>query len=779
MIYYRGDFTLNTTAVLELIKNLCEDVTVTVDPKGFSLEGESPKFYMSDMKDLKRLQNFLQKYFSITNVKLFDRVGHAEMDPETGRVHRTYHVPNLMLEDVVLDTGVDYATPNYNEYITALKNSSRYDATAKTLDHVPPKTLFKKLCMFRFLYKYYFGLGLSPMAVDRFYFLFKEAFCPNEKSDSEGMVDAIHYIAKFYHIHLAKSDVMLRSLKSDSVNIAALRRQREALCQSLLESEDTVSEKGRIFQQYSQMMIRRDSYARDILEGIATIYALGFEKTYEEHPSLHYILDCVKNENRDIRAHGERNFSQIFSPVYYNYSSTDECTLKDYYNPRDFFLIMQHILTRCHALRRQWNRQKCGRFKRWLHDFQFGKTAEAFINILNRSLGNLTHPTPGQRFNYFREGQFRQRAYSILTHCYDHHNEYRRAFEVVLQLEQEYNTARAGVGVASHKVVVIDGELNRAICKLERNLNEVALEMSSRIQMQLREKVMRKLTVKRQQSMSKPPKLPPRDYKKRQSSVRFKLPSLGDRPPLSRELSVFSEGDVFTPTLEESSLPLGRKRSQAFALKRSFSSITDDPTHSEPIPEEIDEDYEFAQHFTGNDDDDFATALRLIMLDNGNYAKLIVLRQKLYKTQLAREVKVSDHMLWTGTERRHCTRHWGHLERIIQILALTDMITRNLSLSKITRITNHYFFLITDRHPSLFIKKNQKKVCGMAARYFKYLRKNPPEYDAALDMLDEKWRRYVELYNLTPMNKLEVLQAGRGELGRGALPSIEEEEKGH
>ena len=771
LLNYKGDFAQNTSIVIEIIKNLCENATITVDPRGFSLDsGESPKYYLSDMKDLKRLQSFLQKYFCAANSKLLERVAHTELD-ENGRFHRVFDVPNLTLEDAVEDPGVDYATANLNEYIRAVKNSSRYDQVAKTLDHVPPKTLFKKLCMFKFLYKYYFSTGLTPMSVDRFYSMFKQAFCPNEKSDSEGMVDAIDFIAKFYHIHLAKGDVLIRSLKAESVKIASLRRQRETLCQSLLESEDVVSDKGRIFQEYSQMMIRRDSYARDILEGIATIYALGFQKTYEEHPNLHYILRCVKPENRDIRAHGRRNFEQIFSPTYYIYSSDDECFLTDYYNPQDFFLIMQHILTRCHVLRRQWNRQTFGRFKRWLHDFQFGKTAEAFINILNRSLINLVHPTPGQRFSFFREGQFRQHPYSILSHCYDHHNKYRRAFETIVQLERDYNSARSGSSSASHKVTTLDGELNRAISKLERNLNEVGLEMASRHQMQLREKVMRKLNTRR--DSAKPPKLPPRNYKKRKPSVRFQIHD-DKQPLLSREVSIYSEGEEDSIFSEESSLPLGKRRSSAFAFKRSSSSMTEDPSHAEPIPEEIDEDYEFAQHFNGNDDDDFATALRLIMLDNGNYAKLIVLRQKLFRTHLAREVKVSDHMVWTGTERRHCTRHWGHIERIIQILALTDMITRNLSLSKITRITNHYFFLITDRHPSMFIKKNQKKVCGMAARYFKYLRQRPPDFENALEMLNEKWTRYVQLYHLQPMNKLEVLQAGRGEIGVDSLPDIDE-----
>ncbi|UDQ98765.1 hypothetical protein AAEX28_01440 [Lentisphaerota bacterium WC36G] len=787
MLYFEGDFAQNTNSVLEAIKNLCEDVTITMDPKGFDLDGESLKFYLSDMSDLKRFQIYLQKYFNAINNRLFKRTVQTQYDPDTGRLRRVIAAPkDLMLDDFVQDPDVDYAGANLQTYITALKNSTRYDELTKTLDHISPKSLYKKLCMFRFLYKYYFPIGLQPMAVDRFYNMFKDAFCPNEKPDSEGLVDAIYYVTKLYHIELAKNDMLVKTLRADSQKIASLRLQRESLCKAVLESENELSSKGQIFQEYSQMMLRRDSYARDILEGIATIYAHGFEKTCEDYPNLRNILRMVKEENRDIRAHGQRNFEQIFSPLYFSFDRDGQCCLTDYYRPQDFFLIMQHILTRCNSLRRQWGTNCMGRFKRWMHDFQFGKLAEAFINILNRSMMNLAHPTRGHDFSFFREGHFRDTPYQILAHCYDRHDEYRRAFQIVVDLENEYHSARDSVGAASHRVVVLDGELNRTISRLERNLYEFALEISSRYQMQLRNKVIRRLSMKKE-SFSKPPKLPPRNYA-RKRSVHFSTSSDDSiRSPLSRQNSVFYDPErSLTPGLRkgstfsdpESSLPLGPRRTSAFALRRGASSISQDPSHNEPIPEEIDEDYEFAQHFTGEDEDDFATAVRLIMADNGNYAKLINLRQKLFRTHLAREIKISDHMLWTGSERRHCTRYWGHIERIIQILALTDMITRNLSLSKITRITNHYFFLITDRHPNILIKKNRKKVCGMAKRYFENLRKNPQNREKALDMLEDKWNRYVSLYNLTPMNKLEVLQAGRGGIGRDALLSIDEDTDG-
>ena len=754
MIYYEDDFAKNTGIILEFIHNLFSNARITVQAHGFYYKDTNPKYQLDDMRELQRFQIYLQGYMSAANTSLKVKRRRRVIDEDTGRMRTELVEDDYRLEDLVLDPSEDYITPNLERYIAALKDSSRYDAHTGFLDHIPAKRFFKQLCLFRFLYKYYFPQCLSPLSVDKFYFAFKSAFCPNEKSNVEGLVDAAFQTASIYHLSLSKSDPLLKKLKSDSIHIDVLRKEREQLCKSYTEAEQTSATHADYYRQYAAMLFQRSEFAKKILECAATVYVLGYRKTYEQSTYFHDVLNYIRQPNRDLNAHGRTNFERIFAPVYFQFLPGRGAMLTDHYRDQSFFTIVSSILIKCSTQRSNWNRRRAGRFLRWAHGFQFGKMAEAFIDMLNGAFVHLVHTRTNQQHYMFRPNVFRTTPYAVLTHCFDHDSSYRQAFQVISELERTRDSSRAAASGISYQVTEKDRAINTGMQRLEQDVEDLVASIATKHKMYLREKVLRKMESRRQ------------EVGKKKGLFRSKKPSegatggatAGAAAKFTHQDSVFEQDTVS----KVGGVNLPGRQSSVIASQRGRPDM-------HPID---DEDLEFAENFTGKEDKDFVTAVNMIMENCGEYTKLIGLHKKLSRTYLAREVKATSHVTWTGTERRPCTKLWSHIERIIQILALTNMVTRNVQLANITRITNHYFFLITDRHLSLFKSKKKKIVCGMAQRFFTDLRKK--DYKGAVAHLEKKWERYVKLYNLPKMNATEVLAYGRGELGEGALRSLTE-----
>ena len=739
MLYYQDDFILDTNLITTIIQNLFLESRVTVNSENMVMKDTDTTFNMRNFHDLGRLAPFIQSYYAMSSSFLQIKVQKRERSAETGRMERVC-VENFSIEDMIAASETNYSTSNYELYIEKAKASERrYNAATNELDHVSERKFFNQLCIFRYLYGHYFTSGLSPLSTDRLYFAFRNAFCPNCQNDNEGLADAIIKTAELNKFTTFKRDVLIQEIRIPSAHLDQALQEREAVIQQYIDREATHKREIPHLEKEQKVAEHRRDVGQSLLSVLAHMYALGFQHAYD-NSSMKELLFEVKTKRRDLRAHDPATFFAIFSPTYFEYPGelNGFKSLKDNYKSEDFFIIIGEILEKCHSQRDSIKGAFGGTFKHKRGGFQYDTLAKSVLDILNTQIGNYVLYLNKDSHLKFTWDHFRHLPPTFSAFEYDYPTAYRRAFEVIENLAY----AKGQLASIYQQTRILDQQIWDLRDEVNEKIDATAQAIAESHQEHLHKKILRRLSSS--QHLSQEAKKQRLTSTSSSGATAMSSDRMEDNIFLSRQVNL-------------------KRRTSLFKEKRALQS------HTSPAYETK---YGIVDELTGEEDDDFLTCLTFILKHSGNYGDLIEIRNLLYKTYLARETTMSIHVTWTGNKRRRCTRFWAHLERIIQILVLTNMICRNVKIANITRICDHYFFLIMDRHSAIIIKEHRKKVCGMAERYFSQLRKK--DEAGALDELNKKWERYVDLYSVPPMNTMDVLAKNR-EIGRSHFPSICEE----
>ncbi|UDQ99340.1 hypothetical protein AAEX28_04455 [Lentisphaerota bacterium WC36G] len=743
MIYYESDFVDNTNVVLGIIQNLNKDIKLTVNVHGMEFEQLDSTYSMQNFHDLRSLNSFFIKYFMMTNSQLRKKFQRKEKNPISGKMEYS-NIEDFTLEELIDDQTIDFTNSNLDYYIKLVKASKkRYNPTTNELDHIPEQDFFKQLCLFRYLFGHFFTNGLSPLSADRFYFAFRKEFCPNfEGQDNQGLAQAIIATAEMSKATINfNGEIFARELSYMSHDLDQAIAEREAVIQQYIDRLQLHKQQAKFLEGESQINEHRKAVGTKLLGFLAHYYAYGMDEVYLNSPYSEVSFCIPSSRYSEMKPHGPETFYAIFSPTFFEYPCAENSykSLKENYNSENFFIIIGEILESCHAKRNAF-KGLAGRVRHWRGDYQYDTLAKAVIEILNSDFGKyVLYLDKGQKVA-FHWNQFTKLPPTFKAFEYDYPTAYRRAFAVMSDLEY----AKSQIASINQQVEQLDRRVFEVRDDFDAKIDETVTIIAQAHDQYLHKKVLRRLSSSQERALQR-----------RRQRV---MSQTSERSDSTSEAT--ADEEVFSASASR----MMRRNSSHFKelrAKRSFHDARPKSRHQRIIDE-----------LTGNEDDDFLCCLKYIINYSGNYADLIEIRNQLYLTYLAREVKISVHATWTGEKRRKCTKYWSHIERIIQILALTNMISRSVQLANISRICDHYFFLIMARHSAIVIKEHRKKTCGMATRYFTALRAKQPE--KALEELDQKWQRYIDLYNMPPMNKMDVL-AERNEIERSRFPSICEE----
>ena len=733
MIYYEDDFISNTNIVLSIIQNLFENVNLTLHPEGLNFLESDLTYNLLNIHDLDRMQLFIQAYFQMATSPLQKKI------KLRGRPPGQNLKEDFTLEEMIVDYGVDFATSNYQFYLSKLKASERrYNPVTNEVDHYPAEKFFRQLSLFRYLYKYYFPLGLCPLSTDKLYQAFKLGLCPEHCRDHEGMAEAIMRTSDLYRLKLFQRDVLVEELRIPCINLDAAEEEREKVCKKYFEAHQEKERTEKAFSDASKAFEHRKTVGRDLLNAIANVYALGYRAVYDKMDLSVFIYE-INSSHRSISPHDEATYYTVFPPAHFVYpdESNNFQALKEGYKTEDFFIIIGQILQNCYQQRAVIVSKFSGTFKHWKGKYEYDVMAQAVTDILNSPLGKYAMFIEEKFTHKFSWYTFRQLPPNFGSFDFDYSSYYRRAFETVARLE----AAKFEAAEFKQQIFALDRRVSEILNGVEEKILATARTIHDAHSQYIHKKVLRRLS----------------SSQERARAAKALRRSSSSETSGGIEGAPTGDDDVFG---RRSSL---KKRSSLFKANRALAS-------QHRIVEE--DKFQIVETLSGKEDNDFLDCLKLLIRHSGDYSELIAIRKALYRTYLAREVTLSIHVTWTGDKRRKCTEKWSHIERIIQILVLANMVARNVKLANMTRICDYYFFLIIDRHSAVIINENQKKVGGMAQRFFNHMRKK--EYDQAMLELKSKWKNFVSLYNLPEMDDLEVLANDR-EIGREHFPSISED----
>ncbi len=748
MIYYEDDFIANSDIILQIIENIFKNVILTVSPVNLEIGECDTTYNMANIHDLERLQIFIQKYFQVASNPLKYKKTKIMRDSELTPLCSVI-VEDFSIEEMTSSgDATDFSMANYNYYIEKLKlNRQRYNSDRREVDHNSEQQFLKQLCLFRFFYKYYFPQGLMPLATDKLYFSFKQGLCEFHADDSVGIADAIMNVAGVYCVTKIKRDKLIKKLRVEADKLDRLKMERELMCLDKLKAYQYIKERKDEVRNARIELHHQESSGNDFLNAIANVYARGFIETKKEAKFGNLLLE-VESYNRGITKHDSGVFYAIFPPEYFNYPTRENHykSLESTYRHNDLFTIITLILHNCYKERRSLNDFFEGRIVHWWGGYQFVEMAKVILDILNSKLGryilmikdNVSYEFKWSNFHKYHSDSPYIFNPKFTAFRFDYAEHYRRAINIVSVCQSKVMSATG----AFQLIIALDQEIDKQEGVFNAIVNSTVTIIVKAYHNHT-QRIDRRLSSS-QASFSRSHMGSMSDRSLADSDDEYETASESSLTDYAEKFAFRIDSETSMSDLEGGRRSSAADRLTSFRQARALSSQEQDDANSEQ------KTFIIIDFLTGNEERDFKLCLDFLLQHSGNYIDLINIRNQLYSTYMAREIHMSMHVTWTGTKQRKCTIHWSHIERIIQILALANMICRKLKLSNITRICDHNFFLVQNRSSMVILKERQKKMCGMAKRYFNHLRAK--EYRQALDELQMKWLRYVKLYKLPEMH---------------------------
>ncbi|MCP3943750.1 MAG: hypothetical protein GY710_20040 [Desulfobacteraceae bacterium] len=136
------------------------------------------------------------------------------------------------------------------------------------------------------------------------------------------------------------------------------------------------------------VLAKKRGYA--ILNFIADLYARGYNLAQQD---CGYLAGYIRPQNQNINSHKKENFEKVFPKQWFIYKSktvspflgSNNVTIPEAQWQGVWFLsVFFQILLNCHN-----NREGNSRASRWFHGNQYGKIAEAAVDIFNACLEDL------------------------------------------------------------------------------------------------------------------------------------------------------------------------------------------------------------------------------------------------------------------------------------------------------------------------------------------------------------------------------------------------------
>ncbi|UDQ99473.1 hypothetical protein AAEX28_05155 [Lentisphaerota bacterium WC36G] len=760
MSYSENDFITNSFIMLQIIENIFKNVILNIIPANLNLDECDTSYNMANIQDLERLQLFIQKYFHIASCPLiFNRTStpHApDSDEEMPSYSTITEVSRIHSDTPTIDI-VDFSAANYSFFIKKVKENPRhYNERLSEIDHFSESQFFKQLCLFRFFYKYFFKQTLMPLGTDKLYFALKQEFCEFHADDCEGIAEAILTVSQNYGAKQIKPDKLLLNLRSTALEVDKLRTERELMCENQVRALQYIHERKSELREAKKSFSIQKAAAFHFLNAIANVYARGF-LVAAQNPRWGRYLNDVKEENRRINKHESLMFYSVFPPKYFSYPEfkNNYKSLKDTFKNNKFLNIITYILYNCYKQRISLEGGPFnGHLWHWWYGYQYVEMAKLILDILNSDSGryvlmlksNLPYEFKWSNFHKFHTSEMYKFNPKFTAFNFDYNDNFRCAYSVIQICQVNLSKAET----TYQDILKLDSDIAIAEEKFNAIIFAVCEKISYAHRKQHRE-VARRLSLKKSSSQATNTDIDQKDIET--ESIGDEFYESASEASLPDTVSSFN---ILRSASEESlNNPKFSVKRASGADVRSFQKIRAFSSQKREHGTTEQKSFQIVDFLTGDENSDFKLCLDFIMQHSSDYIDLITIRNQLYKTYLAREIHMSMHVTWTGTRQRKCTEYWSHIERIIQILSLTNMMSRGMKLSNISRICDHHFFLIQNRCALIILKKNQKRICGMAKRFFTHLRAK--EYCLALEDLRIKWVRYVQLYELPEMDTESII----------------------
>ncbi|MCP3941530.1 MAG: hypothetical protein GY710_08625 [Desulfobacteraceae bacterium] len=261
---------------------------------------------------------------------------------------------------------------------------------------------FDQINIFEFLCIYLFRMGSKKIKIRAFTKKARKFYAPNIQYEHvRNMTRAYEIICKEFQLR-PDFRTETRLFKQNGRDYTRSIDEKSRECQTLLTLGETREHKQYIRDETQSMVRQTAETGRKMLACISDIYARGYTAASIDHPEF---AGQIGQKNQNIRAHKKENFELAFPKRKFGYhSKTQPPDLLGYYNENgtdNFYPILFETLLRLVVKRKledkkrlfgkekRWYTVKVGRLHRWAHDFQFGKTGEALIDIFNANVGAL------------------------------------------------------------------------------------------------------------------------------------------------------------------------------------------------------------------------------------------------------------------------------------------------------------------------------------------------------------------------------------------------------
>ena len=354
-------FINDSSVAIKFVFNLFEPTTVD-----FSLVNEQNKKInksckMDDIQELLEFRRFFEEYFAMLSRPVTDND-----DIES----------NIIYSDTV--------ERNFNlYYLSQRRNKQReikFDASQRG-------ALIKKIHQFEFLFLYVFRLLDYRPTIEAF----TGEFCSHYSLGSQ-VEDRVTVIARpnfFWRYlesaeHISERQRYILELVKLNEQKNAKREALQGVSDEIEKNDNLANHQRKLEREQTAALERRQKETRLLLETIANIYLLGYKKAKANYLKARRdtaYFARIRPVNADIHSHDEAIFRKIFDSG--NFSIENNVVkLTDLYEDQRFIMVVLTIILKCVK-----NREQHGRFNRWRHGYQYGKLAEALIDMF-RSVCN-------------------------------------------------------------------------------------------------------------------------------------------------------------------------------------------------------------------------------------------------------------------------------------------------------------------------------------------------------------------------------------------------------
>jgi hypothetical protein len=285
----------------------------------------------------------------------------------------------MILSDYINDGG-DYSNDNLNTFRSCQQQHN--------VSNSVQKRLFNKICLFEFIYSYIYPVTRdnSKTSIRQFVSMARSLCAKDIQYDhATAMLSALSALKKLKKkLKYDKLNNIFSIIKNNNIERSRYILESETIHKQIIEEEDSLTLVNSSLTEHNNYLDNSNDLTKNILSCISNVYSLGF-KTFERRKNaFEDLLNSIRSCNRDIEPHKKENFYKVFPSEYFSVDEVGYVVLNNNYMPKNFFDIVYLIINNCVR-----KRSDAGRFSRWRHKNQYGKVAEALVDIINSKKNEL------------------------------------------------------------------------------------------------------------------------------------------------------------------------------------------------------------------------------------------------------------------------------------------------------------------------------------------------------------------------------------------------------